>query len=154
MTGYVTNTGTTSVSAGSTASISITLQTQPAVTTGGIKVTVLDSGGKPIVGASVSSTSTPSGQTALSGVSGSNGSITFTGVAAGSYNLQASMSGYVTSSGSAIVASGSVVASSITLQTQSTGGTPSGGVPGYTYEEILAGIVLCAVVLVLARRRQ
>jgi hypothetical protein len=154
MSGYVTNTGTTSVSVGSTANLSITLQTQPTITTGGIKVTVLDSGGKPIVGASVSSTSTPNGQAALSGVSGSDGSVTFNGVAAGSYTLQASMSGYVTSSGSATVAAGSVITSSLTLQTQSTGGSSSGGVPGYTYEEIMAGIFIGILVIIWLRRRQ
>ena len=119
---------------GASSSIVMFTVSQPSITTGGIKVTVLDSGGKTIAGASVSSTITPSGQAALSGVSGSDGSLTFNGVAAGSYTLQASMSGYVTNSGSATVASGNVVTSSITLQTQSTGGTPSGGVPGYTYE--------------------
>ena len=154
MAGYVANSGTTSVSAGSTANLSITLQAQPAVTTGGIKVTVLDSSGKSIVGASVSSASTPSGQAALSGVSGSDGSITFNGVAAGSYVFQVSMSGYVTGSGSATVAAGGVVASSITLQTQSTGGSSSGGVPGYTYEEIFAGVFIGVVVIIWLRRRQ
>ena len=141
------------MSAGSTASLSITLQVKPTITTGGLKVTVLDSSSKPIAGASVSSTSTPSGQAALSGVSASDGSLKFDGVITGSYNLQASMSGYVTGSGSATVTAGTVVASSITLQTQSTGGSSSGGVPGYTYEEIMAGII-CVVVLFWTRRRQ
>jgi outer membrane protein assembly factor BamB len=154
MTGYVTNSGTTSVSAGSTANLSINLQVQPTVAAGGIKVTVLDGGGKPIAGASISSTSTPSGQAALSGISGSDGSITFNGVVAGSYTFQASMSGYVTGSGSATVAAGSVVTSSMTLQTQSTGGSSPGGVPGYTYEEITAGIILVVVMFIWLRRRQ
>jgi len=157
MAGYVTNTGTTSVSAGSTADLAITLQIKPVVVTGGVKVTVLDSSGKPLVGASVSSTSMPSGQAVLSGVSGSDGSITFNGVAAGSYSLQASLSGYVTGSGSAMVAAGGVVASSITLQSQPSGGTPSGssgGVPGYTVEEVTAGIILVVAILLYLRRRQ
>jgi hypothetical protein len=152
--GYVTNSGTISVSAGSTAMLSITLQPQSTATTGGIKVTVLDSSGKPIVGATVSSTNTPSGQSALSGVSGSDGSITFSSLAVGSYTLQASMSGYVTNSGQATVTAGNVVSSSITLQTQSTGGSSSGGIPGYTFEEIMAGIILSIVVLIWLRRRQ
>jgi hypothetical protein len=152
--GYVTNSGTISVSAGSTAMLSITLQPQSTATTSGIKVTVLDSSGKPIVGATVSSTNTPSGQSALSGVSGSDGSITFSSLAVGSYTLQASMSGYVTNSGQATVTAGNVVSSSITLQTQSTGGSSSGGIPGYTFEEIMAGIILSIVVLIWLRRRQ
>jgi len=95
-----------------------------------------------------------SGQAALSGVSGSDGSITFNGVTAGSYTLQASMSGYVTNSASTNVVAGSVATSSITLQTQSTRGTSSGGIPSYTYGEILTGIFLGVVVLLWARRRQ
>ena len=149
-TGYTSNTVTLNVVAESTASASTTLQT-PAPNTGGIKVTVSDSNSAPIVGATVSSTSTPSGQIALSGVSGSDGSITFNGVVAGSYTLQASMSGYVTGSGSDTVVTGSVASITINLQTQSTGG---GGVPGYPYEAIIIGVVLVAVVLIMLRRRQ
>ena len=144
--GYVKNSGTVSVTAGSTVDLSITLQVQP---TGGIKLTVLDSGGKPIVGASVSS-----GQAALSGVSGSDGSITFTDVAVGSYTLQASMTGYVANTVTATVTSGSTTSSSITLQITGGGGTPSGGVPGYPYEVIAAGAIIGVFVLLLLRRRQ
>jgi branched-chain amino acid transport system substrate-binding protein len=123
--------------------------------TGGIKTTYIDAlTGKPIVGANVSSTSTPGGQSALSGVSGSNGSITFSDVAVGSYTLQASISGYVTNSGSATVTAGNDTASSITLQIQSTGGTSSGGIPGYSYEAIIAGIILGIAVLIWLRRIQ
>ncbi|MGD0803713.1 MAG: PEGA domain-containing protein, partial [Candidatus Bathyarchaeia archaeon] len=75
-------------------------------------------------------------------------------LAVGSYTLQASMSGYVTNSGQATVTAGNVVSSSITLQTQSTGGSSSGGIPGYTFEEIMAGIILSIVVLIWLRRRQ
>jgi len=149
--GYMKNSGTVSVTAGSTADLSITLQVQP---TGGIKLTVLDSGGKSIVGASVSSTSAPSGQAALSGVSGSDGSITFTDVAVGSYTLQASMTGYVANTVTATVTSGSTTSSSITLQITGGVGTPSGGVPGYPYEVIAAGAIIGVFVLLLLRRRQ
>jgi len=125
---------------------------EPSQTTGGIKLTVLDSSGKSIVGASVSSTSTPSGQSALSGFSGSDGSVTFNSVAAGSYSIQASMSGYVTGSASATVSAGNLVSTSITLQTQASGGASSGGLPGYTYQEIMVGILLGVIVLILLRR--
>ncbi len=133
-------------------SLSFTVS-QSVATTGGIRVTVLDSGSKPIVGASVLSTSTPGGQSALGGVSGSDGSITFTGVTTGSYTFQASMSGYVVGSGSATVTAGELVSASITLQIQSSGGNSSGGVPGYAYEEILVGILLSFIVLFILRRR-
>jgi hypothetical protein len=143
--------GNTQYSGASSSTQTFTVS-QPTVTTGGINVKVVDLNGSPIVGVSISSTSTPSGQAALSGVSGSDGSITFNDVAVGNYNLQASMTGYVTNSGSATVAVGNVVASSITLQTQSTGG--GGGIPGYTYEAIVAGTIISIAVLLLLRRRQ
>ena len=54
-----------------------------ASTKGDLKVTVKDKDGKPIVGASVSSTTQPSGQQALSGTTGSDGTVTFSGVAPG-----------------------------------------------------------------------
>jgi hypothetical protein len=127
---------------------------QTSQTKGGIKVTIIDGGGKPIVGASISSTSTPSGQAALSGVTGSDGSVTFNDVAAGSYTFQASLSGYVTNTGSMTIVAGGVATSSITLQTQSPGGASSGGIPGYGYEVIGAGIILSVVVLALSSRRQ
>ncbi len=145
MSGYVTNTETMNVAPGATTNLTIILQS--AATTGGIKVTVLDSSRNPIVGATVSSTTTPSGQTALSGVSGSDGSITFNGVALCSYTMQASKGNYVTNSGSATVAAGSVVNLTVTLQTQ------GGGIPGYPYEAIIGGIIL-VVVLIMLRKNQ
>ena len=120
---------------------------------GGIDVTALDSSGKPIVGANVSSTSTPSGQNALSGVSGSDGSITFSDIAVGNYTLQASMNGYLANLGSVNVVSGNVVALSITLQNKPTGGTSSGGIPGYSYGEIMVGVILGITILIWLRRR-
>jgi hypothetical protein len=130
--------------------------TTPPVTTGGVKITVLDKDGKPIVGATVSSKTTPSGQAALSSVSGADGSVSFAGVAAGSYSFEASQTGYVVNSGSATVTAGSIVAASITLQAQSSGGggTSGGGVPGYPYEAIALGLVLGVAVLLLVKRRQ
>ncbi len=125
--------------------------TTPPVTTGGVKITVLDKDGKPIIGSTVSSKTTPSGQAVLSGVSGTDGSVTFTNVAAGSYTFEASKSGYVTNSGAAVVTAGSSVTASITLQTQSTGG--GGGVPGYPTEVIAIGVILSVMMLLLFRRR-
>ena len=125
--------------------------TTPLVTTGGVKITVLDKDGKPIAGATVSSKTTPSGQAVLNSVSGTDGSVTFTNIAAGSYTFEASKSGYVTNVGAAVVAAGSSVTPSITLQTQSTGG--GGGIPGYSTEVIAIGVVLSVAVLLLFRRR-
>lgn len=145
MSGYATNTGTMNVAAGSTANLSIKLQS--AAATSGIKVTVQDSNNNPIVGATVSSKTTPSGQAALSGVSGSDGSITFTGVALGSYTMQASKGNYETNTGSATVAAGSIANLTVKLETQ------GGGIPGYPYEAIFGGIVMVGVILSLLRKR-
>jgi hypothetical protein len=117
---------------------------------GGIKLTVLDGSGKPIVGANVSSMMTPSEQASLNGFSGSDGSIIFSDVVVGNYTLQASMSSYLTNHGSVTVVPNYLAASSITLQT--TGGV-SGGISGYSFEEIIAGIIFGIVVLILLRRR-
>jgi hypothetical protein len=121
--------------------------------TGSVKVTVKDKDGKPIVGASISSTSQPSGQSALNGVSGSDGSASFTDVKPGSYTFQGSMSGYVSASGTGNVAAGSSADVSIILQAQSSGGGGGGGIPGYPYEALVVGIVLACVLLWLLQRR-
>jgi hypothetical protein len=128
---------------------------QAAPTTGGLKVTVKDSTGKALVGAAVSSTTTPSGQSALSGTTTSDGSVTFASVAPGSYTVQASMSGYVTNTGTSSITAGSTAIVSITLQTQTTGGggTSGGGIPGYPVEALVMGIVIGAAFLILLRRR-
>ena len=65
----------------------------PTQTTGSVLVKVTDSTGIALSGASVSSTSQPTGQTALSGTTDSDGSVTFRGVAAGAYMVSASKSG-------------------------------------------------------------
>ena len=128
--------------------------TQPPPTTGNIKITVLDSSAKPIVGAAVSSTTTPSGQAKLNSVSGSDGSVSFSGVALGPYTIQATMTGYEANTGSVNVVAGGTATSSITLQTQTSGGgNPSSGIPSYPYEAIITGVLLGAIALLWMRRR-
>jgi hypothetical protein len=69
--------------------------------------------------------------------------------------MQASMSGYVTNSGTGSVVAGSSASVSITLQTQTTGGggTSGGGIPGYPVEALVMGIIIGAAFLMLLRRR-
>ncbi len=140
--------GNTQYSGAASQSAAFTVNQAP--TTGGLKVTVLDSAAKPIVGASVSSTTAPSGQSALSGVTGSDGSISFASVAPGSYTVQATMSGYTTNTGTGSVVAGSSVSVSITLQTTPSSG---GGIPGYPIEALIMGIVISAAFLMLLRKR-
>jgi hypothetical protein len=145
--GYQAATTTVSVTSASTAEVTLTLKV--ASTKGDLKVTVKDKDGKPIAGASVSSTTQPSGQQALSGATGSDGVVTLSGVAPGSYTMQASKSGYVSASTQGAVTVGSVSTVSITLQTQTTGGdgTSGGGIPGFPLEATLLGVMLSALLL-------
>jgi YVTN family beta-propeller protein len=128
---------------------------KPTQTTGSLVVKVKDSSGGAISGVVVSSTSQPSGQTKLSETTGSDGSVTISNVAAGTYTLQASKSGYVTGTGTGSVAAGSSASVSITLQTQPSGGGgggSGGGVPGFPVEASVLGIIVVVVVL-SARKR-
>jgi hypothetical protein len=149
--GYQAASSSVSVASASTAEVTLTLKL--ASTKGDLKVTVKDKDGKPIVGTSVSSTTQPSGQQALSGTTGSDGTVAFTGVALGSYNMQASKSGYVTASAQGTVAAGSTSTISITLQTQMTGGdgTSGGGIPGFPIEATLLGMLFAALLYTATR---
>lgn len=149
--GFPAATGNITVADGNN-TLAIELQA-PAATTGGIKVTVKDASGNAVAGATVSSTSTPSGQAALSGVTAANGTAAFSGVMPGSYTVQASMTGYSSNSGSLTVVAGSVAPFSLTLQTQSSSSS-SGGVPGYPAEAVIVGFIVCAALLVLVRRKK
>jgi hypothetical protein len=115
---------------------------------GSLRVTVRDASGSPVQGASVSSTSAPSGQAALTGTTGSDGIVTFSDVAPGSYALQASKSGLVTGAVSAAVAAGETQQPSVTLQ------AASAGIPGYPYESVVVGILVVAAALLLLGRRR
>jgi YVTN family beta-propeller protein len=122
-----------------------------AQSTGSLVATVKDSNGVKISGVTVSSTSQPAGQSVLSGVSGADGTVSFSGVATGSYTLQASKSGYVAATGSGSVAAGSAGSISITLQAQQTSGG-GGGVPGFPLEATILGVIL-VLTLMLVRKR-
>jgi len=128
-----------------------------APTTGNLVVTVKDSNGNAISGAAVSSTYTPPGQTALSGDSTGDGSLSFNGVVVGSYTFQAAKSGYLTNTGSGSVTTTGTANINIGLTAQQSGGggtQPSGGggVPGFPAEATILGLILVVVVL-LAKRR-
>ncbi len=120
--------------------------------TGSLVVTVKDSSGAKISGATVSSTSLPTGQNSLIGTSGVDGTVSFNGVAAGSYTLQASKSGYLAATGSGSVSAGSAGSISITIQAQQSSGGGGGGVPGFPLEATILGVMLVLTIM-LARKR-
>ena len=124
---------------------------KPTQTTGSLRVDVKDSSGGVLSGVAVSSTSQPSGQTKLSETTGSDGSVTISNVAAGAYTLQASKSGYVTGTGTGSVVAGSSASISITLQAQPSSGG-GGGIPGFSVEATVLGIILVVVVLSIRKR--
>ena len=146
--GYPSASSTISASSSVTTNLPITLQS--AQTSNTLKVTVKDKDGAAISGASVSSTTQPSGQTSLTGTTGSDGVVTFSNVKPGSYTIQATKSGYIQNTGPITVVSGETANLGITLQTNTSGGGTttggSGGVPGFPIEAIVAGIILILVI--------
>jgi Carboxypeptidase regulatory-like domain len=116
---------------------------------GSIRVSVKDSGGNALSGAAVSSSKQPSGQTALSGTTATDGTITFTGLAVGNYTLQVSKSGYVSGSAQGAVASGAKTEASTTLQAQ-----PASSIPGFPFMSIIIGVLIFTAWLWLYKCKQ
>lgn len=83
---------------------------------GSLKIIVKDENGNLISGATVSSTSQPSGQQTLGGSSGTDGSVLFSDVKSGSYTFQASKNGYVTKSVSVSAKAGETTELTITIE--------------------------------------
>jgi hypothetical protein len=147
--GYVTATSSINVVVGTTAEVNLTLAAIPA--TGNLVVTVKDKDGTPLAAASVSSITQPSSQPLLSGTTGVDGVVSFTGVKPGSYMVQASKSGYVSSSVEGNIVAGSSNSISVILQNQpSTGG---GGIPGFPVEAMLIGVMFSALLLARVRSK-
>ena len=143
--GFYSALGTVSVTPGSVTGITLILRVVP--TTGALRITVKDSSGAAVQGAVVSSKSQPSGQPLLSGTTGADGTTTFSDVLPGSYTVQASKGGYASLSGVGNVVVGSTAETTITLQAQ-----PS-GIPGYSLEAILFGILLFLVIVMGKSKR-
>ena len=115
---------------------------------GSLKVTVKDSTGNALSGVAVSSTKQPSGQTTISGVTGTNGTVTFKGLAIGNYTLQGSKGGYVSGSAQGAIASGARTELSATLQVQ-----PASGISAFPFESVVVSLLLCAAWYWLYARR-
>ena len=92
----------------------------PPTPTGNLQVQVYSqSTGNPIAGATVAMTSTPSGQSPLTGSTDSSGQYTFQTVLAGSYTVSVTAQGYQSGSGSATVSAGQTGAGTVTLASSS-----------------------------------
>jgi hypothetical protein len=79
-----------------------------------LKVKINDENGDPLSGATITSTTQPNGQTTLSGASGED-STSFNNVLPGSYMIQASKVGYITSKSSINVVKGTTTETTMTL---------------------------------------
>jgi uncharacterized repeat protein (TIGR02543 family) len=89
--------------------------------TGNLQIYVKDSNNNPISGTTVLSASQPSGQSQLSGTTDTNGYVTFNNILAGSYSVEASKSGYITSTKSVTVTSDQTTTETMQLQLREIG---------------------------------
>ena len=121
--------------------------TVPSTGTPKIRVYVKDSDGEPISGAGVTSTSQPSGQSTLTGTTGSEGYVEFEDVKEGSFIFHASADGFVSSSEVLIASIGEMIEKTILLEEK-----PK-GIPGFSYEAVIIGLALGAFMLRLLRQR-
>ena len=136
---------------GSDLSLRYALQSEGMVPNSGvlqiITIYVKDIDGNPINGAGVTSTSQPSGQTTLSGNTGSEGYVTFDDVKTGSYIFLASASGYKSSSESVSTSVGELFEKTMLLEEE-----PK-GIPGFLNESLIIGLVLGTFLYRLRQQR-
>lgn len=148
-TGYESTSSTIQVQEDSTASQSYELQKETCT----IIVTVNDSNGNNLNGATVTSTSYPSGQTKLTGTT-SNGEISFEDIVPGSYTIEATYSGHTKQSKSVSLNTGDQKTIQLTLpeiQETDTGSSDGGGIPGFPIEAIVLSLVAVYLVLYLKK---
>jgi hypothetical protein len=114
-----------------------------------IQVIVIDSEGDSILGATISSTSQPTGQNSLSGVTPTSGSVTFNEVESGRYTFNVDAEGYESNSGS--ISTSLSETATVTLQLESEPepepevSQPSGGIPSFPILSIIIGITLVMI---------
>ena len=130
---------------GDGASVETTITLNKAPEKGNLKIIVKDKDGAALSGVAVSSTTQPSGQSSLSGVTGADGSITFSGVLPGDYVVKTSKSGYETGSGQGTVASEFTKTINIAMNPS------SGGISGFSPEIIIIGVFATLLILLRAR---
>jgi hypothetical protein len=123
--GYVSGEAIINVGDGASAEITISLKKVPEK--GNLKIVVKDKEGVALSGVSVSSTAQPSGQSSLSGVTGSDGSLMFSGVLPGSGE--------------------GTVASELTRTVNVSLNASRGGIPGFSFEIIVFGVFIAFFIL-------
>ena len=122
--------------------------------TGTLQVLVRDMQGNPLGNAIVTMTVAPTGQTLESRTTNSSGLCTFQGVKAGSYSIQASVSGYSLGNGSATVQIGQTAIIGLLL---SPGPVVPFSFPLQFLGEIIGvilAVVAAAVIIIIIRRRR
>lgn len=127
-----------------------TLYMSSAPQMGDLEIKTVDGSQNPISGATVTSTSQPSGQPTLSGATGPDGSVIFPDINAGSYTLQIDKGGYLTETTTASVTAGGTTEVTIILEEEPSNG---GGIPGFPYESIIAGFAAATLALLFFRRK-
>jgi len=139
----VTATASKTGYAGSSAQTQITAQLLV------LNITIKGSDGSSIDGATVASTSQPSGQTALNKTTDVNGLVSFTGILKGSYTFKATKTGYDDKTWTVTVQAGQVTTETATLLKPSA----SPGIPGFPYESIVLGLIAGIIVVWLLQRK-
>ena len=118
-------------------------QTQLSIQSLTISISVKDSDGL-VAGVTVTSTSQPNGQTALSGNTDQSGKLSFSNVLKGSYTFKASKSGYEDKTWNLNVQAGQLTVETITLVKQS-------GIPGYPTLSTVFALLVAVFILYSAR---
>lgn len=118
---------------------------------GTLDIYVKDDAGNPVSGVDINFISRPEGQASLDGTTGSDGSVTFSDLKPGSYTFEASKSGYFTGAEDVSVTAEEAAEVHLTVEREQASG---GGIPGFPYASIIAGLVLGVFILVMLQRRQ
>ena len=114
-----------------------------------MKINVKDTDGKIIEGATVTSTTQPSGQPTLTGLTNQEGFAYFEKVEAGSYSFLVTIEGYESNSGSLVVSAGDTSETTILLQIEEQE-PESKGIPGFPPLSIILALAL--VILIISKR--
>jgi hypothetical protein len=115
-------------------------QTQLTLQPLAINISVKDSDGTAVAGVTVTSTSQPSGQTALSGNTDASGKVSFSNVLKGTYNFKASKSGYEEKTWIITVQQGQAATETVTL-------AKSSGIPGYPILSVALALLVATIIL-------